>query len=182
MERGRNKRKVRGQQIRSNVRHRQVRPQRDGLLSVPIKDFEHYKITKSGKIFSKDGEKKCSIKNGYFFCWLHSGGNSKMFYLHRLLALAFIPNPDKYMYVDHIDGNKLNNSLSNLRWCSQSANVRNQHKKRRDGLRGCYYHKQNNRWCSSITVNKKKIALGCFATEVEANAAYEHARKLSFNK
>ena len=44
---------------------------------------------------------------------------------HRLIAQQFIPNPDNLSEVDHIDRNKLNNSLSNLRWVSRSDNLRN---------------------------------------------------------
>lgn len=43
--------------------------------------------------------------------------------IHRLLALAFIPNPNNYPQVNHIDGNKLNNNLSNLEWISASGNI-----------------------------------------------------------
>lgn len=42
--------------------------------------------------------------------------------IHRLLAMAFIPNPNNYPAINHIDGNKKNNDLSNLEWCSYSHN------------------------------------------------------------
>lgn len=44
--------------------------------------------------------------------------------VHRLLAIAFIPNINSYPQVNHIDGNKYNNSLSNLEWCSAKENVK----------------------------------------------------------
>ena len=44
--------------------------------------------------------------------------------LHRLVAEAFVPNPNKYSQVNHIDGNRLNNAASNLEWVSPSANVK----------------------------------------------------------
>ena len=45
--------------------------------------------------------------------------------VHRLVALAFIPNPDNKQFVDHIDTNKLNNNASNLRWTTISENANN---------------------------------------------------------
>jgi hypothetical protein len=42
--------------------------------------------------------------------------------LHRLIAEAFIENPNNYPFVNHIDGNKKNNNLNNLEWCTQSQN------------------------------------------------------------
>lgn len=61
---------------------------------------------------------------GYYKVELYKDGKSKMFYVHRLVANAFIPNPDNKPQVNHIDGNKANNSVSNLEWCTHSENQR----------------------------------------------------------
>ena len=58
--------------------------------------------------------------NGYVYIHL-----DKKYRLHKLIAKLFIPNPNNYPVIDHIDRNKLNNSASNLRWCTQSTNKRN---------------------------------------------------------
>lgn len=62
-------------------------------------------------------------KNRYQFFHLHPGdGTEKCEHAHRLVAQAFIPNPLHKKYVNHIDGNKLNNCVSNLEWVTSSEN------------------------------------------------------------
>lgn len=106
---------------------------------VDIKGFEgRYKISnkgeivryavtdvyKSGKIINR-GEKiiKPSISgNGYLKVGLNKDSKFYNKNLHRLLAEHFIPNPDNLPCVNHIDGNKLNNNLDNLEWCTAKYN------------------------------------------------------------
>lgn len=59
---------------------------------------------------------------GYRVVSLVINGVRKHRKVHRLLAQTFLPNPNNYTDVNHIDGNKLNNSLDNLEWCSRSMN------------------------------------------------------------
>lgn len=61
-------------------------------------------------------------KKGYNRCDLRINGISKSFYLHRLIALAFIPQINGKPHVNHKDGNKLNNHVSNLEWCTPQEN------------------------------------------------------------
>lgn len=61
-------------------------------------------------------------KTGYLYVTLSKEGKRKTFRVHRLVAMAFIPNPDNLSDVDHIDENKSNNSVSNLRWQSHFDN------------------------------------------------------------
>jgi hypothetical protein len=63
--------------------------------------------------------------DGYEKIGLRKDGIVKYFLIHRLLAINFIPNPNNYNEIDHIDRNKSNNSLENLRWVSHQTNMRN---------------------------------------------------------
>lgn len=81
-----------------------------------------------------------SIKNGnnkliklqkyqrYYRNNLWKNGAYQTFSIHRLVAKAFIPNPNNYPVVNHIDGNKLNNNVNNLEWCTQSHNCKESHR------------------------------------------------------
>jgi hypothetical protein len=82
-----------------------------------------YSITKGGTVLNEwTGAilNQCISKTGYKVVSLHR----KTTKLHRLLAIAFIPNPNNYTIINHIDGNKLNNELSNLEWCNHSHNLK----------------------------------------------------------
>ena len=72
----------------------------------------------------------CKGKDGYYRVSLFSLGRSKSYMVHRLILSAFIPNPEpsKYTEINHIDGNKDNNTLSNLEWCDRGYNQRHAYK------------------------------------------------------
>lgn len=75
------------------------------------------------------------------------------------------------LFVDHINGNRLDNRKSNLRLCTQADN--NKNNKGRGKYKGAYF--RNNKWHSSIKVNGKSIHIGTFASEVNAAQAYNFA-------
>lgn len=62
-------------------------------------------------------------KNGYLIISLYINKKFQTFKLHRLVAQAFIPNPDNLPQVNHKDGNKLNNCVNNLEWCTCRENI-----------------------------------------------------------
>lgn len=64
-----------------------------------------------------------TFSNGYKFICLRADGHSRNHLTHRLVAQAFIPNPDKLPCVNHKDGNKQNNTVENLEWCTQAENL-----------------------------------------------------------
>lgn len=61
-------------------------------------------------------------RNGYLSVLLSKEGNQRRLLVHRMVALAFIPNPNKYAEINHKDECKANNSVANLEWCDRSYN------------------------------------------------------------
>ena len=69
-----------------------------------------------------------SKRNGYVYQMLYKNGKEKLLRVHRLVAMAFLPNPNNLPQVNHKDGNKQNNSVDNLEWCEQSDNMKHAYK------------------------------------------------------
>ena len=84
-----------------------------------------YEINEKGEVRNKKTKKILSISkstNGYLKVHLYKNNMLKNCYIHRLIAEMFIPNPHNYLCVNHKDGNKTNNKIDNLEWCSYSMN------------------------------------------------------------
>lgn len=106
----------------------------------PVEGFDHYLVSSYGRLWSlrrRHGLLKPQPRNSgrsakknpakwYLFIHLndYKRGLDKKFLVHRLVAQAFIPNPDNYPQVDHIDENPQNNRADNLRWCTPEQNLK----------------------------------------------------------
>ena len=102
--------------------HKMTEEHKEKLHLIPIESLNNYKITQSGKIWSYYSNKFLAtrIHNGY-----HTIALAKTDYsIHKLVAITFIPNPNQYEIINHIDEDKLNNHVSNLEWTTQKDNIR----------------------------------------------------------
>lgn len=92
-----------------------------------IKDFEGYSISTTGVVLNPYGKVLKQIPNhkGYLRVYLNNKEKKhKHFFVHRLVALAFIPNPNNYPQINHKDRNPSNNNVDNLEWCDNTYNQR----------------------------------------------------------
>lgn len=105
----------------------------------PIEGYENfYEVSSEGRVRSVDREVVCSdgskhfykgqikkqqMGGGYLHTYLKKNGTAKWFYTHRLVAKAFLPNPDNLPFINHKDEVKTNNVVDNLEWCDRSYNA-----------------------------------------------------------
>lgn len=104
-----------------------------------------YSISNTGLVKSEITGKTLAFETSYKG-YRRVSIKGKHYTIHRLMALAFIPNPDNLPQVNHIDGNKLNNDISNLEWCTNQYNQKHAWKnKLRIGRKGLQpWHKLPN--------------------------------------
>jgi hypothetical protein len=115
-----------------------------------------------------------TAKNGYVLI----GVNGRVYRAHRL-AWFYVHGKWPGSAIDHIDGNKANNSIGNLREVTLAQNAQNMHKAHRDsacGLLGVERHTQCDRYSARIAIGGKRRYLGLFKTPQEAHAAYLAAK------
>jgi hypothetical protein len=119
------------------------------------------------------GSSAGSIKSNGYVCVCIDG---RRYYAHRL-AWLYVHGRWPSGVIDHIDRNGLNNSMSNLRETTQSANLLNQKRVRKPNKQGFMgVHRNGNRYCAGLTVEGQYIHLGMFDSAEEASAAYERKK------
>jgi hypothetical protein len=87
--------------------------------------FTGYDITPHGDIYSHKRHKflkQQTNHRGYSQTRLYEKDKSRMYVIHRLVAQMYLPNPDHLPFVNHKDGNKRNNHMNNLEWCTAQQN------------------------------------------------------------
>ncbi len=143
-----------------------------------IPDSNHY-VNKFGKILNKyNYEVKPRNVNGYYMISTNKNKIRKEVYVHRAVALAFLPNPNNLPDVHHKDNDKSNNKLDNLEWATRSANCRMYNKKNKNGLpRGVSWNNVAKKYQTQISIDCKKKHLGYFNTPEEASEKYRKVYK-----
>lgn len=92
----------------------------------PIKGYEGlYEVSNIGNVRRKGKPKKPSPNSkGYLTVILYKNNQGKQYYVHRLVANAFIPNVENKPMIDHINAIKTDNRVENLRWCTNKENMK----------------------------------------------------------
>lgn len=106
-------------------------PNYEGLYKIntlgEVRSMERKIIDKGGKrqrTIRGGVKKQTLLSNGYYAVGLWKNNKQKLEFVHRLIAMAFIPNPENLPEINHIDGNKTNNNIENLEWCTQFQNMK----------------------------------------------------------
>ena len=126
-----------------------------------VPNYPNYTINCSGRDYSKKSKRYLTpyiSDQGYKYLRFYKDNDrkGKWIKIHRLLAILFIENPKNLPFVDHYDGNTLNNCLSNLSWVSHVQNSQNIsiHPSNKTGVRGVTIYK--NYFQVTITINGKR--------------------------
>ena len=95
-------------------------------MAIPIEGYPDYMISSDGSVWSCKSHiylKPAYTKRGYASVELFNKNGSRRMLVHRLVARAFIPNPNNYPQINHIDENPSNNNVDNLEWCTAKYNM-----------------------------------------------------------
>lgn len=152
------------------------------------------------KIIELKGTYLCVFKNGEIYRWYDSNGrkiknpkwklipnvdnndgynrigiNGKLIFRHRIMCNTFknLDLDNNKIQVDHIDGNRINNNINNLRIVNNQQNSFN-----RTQAKGYSFNKRNKKWHAEICLNGKTHHLGCYTTEEDARKSYLNAKLL----
>jgi hypothetical protein len=152
-----------------------------------IDSFDNYKVSNLGNVRN---EKRGNIlkgrksTHGYFQVRLCKYGEKKNHFIHRLVAQAFIPNPDGKPCVDHIFNNIIDNRVQSLRWCTKEENGRNAQLSSRNtsGSKGVSWDKSTSKWRASIMVDGVTENIGCFDSKEDAILARQTRANEAFGE
>eukprot|EP01039_Chlorochromonas_danica_P011494 gene11494-12869_t len=151
---------------------------------LPVRGLPNYEVSSEGKVRNLNTKKILRSSNhnkGYRKVVLFKNGKDSTMLLHRIVCATFYPNPHNKRFVDHIDNDKSNNNLSNLRWCTASENNMNKSisSRNKSGIIGVHLD-STGKWRAQIKLNGIKKYLGSFNTIRAAQKSRLNAEKLMF--
>jgi len=142
----------------------------------PIIDFDNYEVSNLGNVRNiKTGRiLKGSVNGrGYLMVGLSKDKKPTKKTIHRIIAEVFIDNPENKPSADHIDNDKKNNDIKNLRWATSKENSQNRKISNRNtsGAKGVTWVKNANKWLAQIKIDGINIYLGLYDTLEDAKEA-----------
>ena len=156
-------------------------------LFLKIKHYNNYSVSNYGNVSNDLTGRilKPGHRSGYHQVVLTNiNGEQITHKIHRLVAMTFLKNPENKPWVDHIDGNRKNNNINNLRFATKSENSMNCKTSTRNtsGTKGVSWVKQSNRWRVTIMINSKAKHIDSFDKLTDAIAARKNAEDEYFGE
>ena len=148
-----------------------------------VKGFENYVVFEDGVVINTDTGKELKPYlekvNGYYRIGLYKNIKEYKFYIHRLIAEAYIPNPDNKPCIDHINRIRTDNRIENLRWATHIENMQNlsEYNTNTSGTQNVSYNKQYEKWRYQKMINGVKHSSNYYDTPEEA-IEYKHNYEL----
>ena len=162
------------------------------IVYVPVPgycDEWNFYVTREGDLYRRRSYKNGTEKyvkigskcknNGYIKFGISNKGIVMYGKVHVFIAKTFIPNPENKPFVDHINGNRSDNRIENLRWCTSFENSCNKKKQENtsSSFKGVSWDKSRDKWMSYVFVDKRMKFLGYFTDEEDAARAYDKAAR-----
>ena len=152
-----------------------------------IDGYDNYEISSFGRVRNNETKKIMKsryTKDGYFQIGLTKDKNQKTYFIHRLVGFAFLEKKDEDVEIDHIDHNRGNNMVNNLRWTTTSINGRNRLMSQRNtsGCQGVQFCKNKSSWIASWyeeSQQTKSFSVNKYGEDQAKQMAIDYRRQMA---